>query len=295
MMLALAIHLLLSVAQDPVSDQELERLVEDLGARDKASRESAVAALQKIGEPAFPRLRKAATDLDAERALLARQILLSFRKPGPEGWNKDPLPVTSVVYQDWVRGVSFKMAPDGTVELTVPEEEGPGAKRAFKTYRADSLAAFKLKYPDLTRAYPIESMAAPAAITKEILEWWRSTWEWLGILESEKQSGSKNGMEIARLGLTVSPTTPALRAQLDLNPGEGVLVETVREGSIAHQAGIRPYDVIVKLDGKEVREPTGSFTDLAEQALHKENFAIEVIRNAKSCTLTVKTLDVKVK
>ena len=140
MMLAMAIHVLLSVAQDPVSDQELERLIEDLGARDKASRERAVAALQKIGEPSFPRLLKAATDLDAERALLARQILLSFRKPGPEGWNKDPLPVTSVVYQDWVRGVSFKMAPDGTIELTVPEEQGSDGKRAFKTYRADSLA-----------------------------------------------------------------------------------------------------------------------------------------------------------
>jgi len=52
----------------------------------------------------------------------------------------------------------------------------------------------------------------------------------------------------AYLGVGTTPVTAALREQLGLKIGIGVLVELVEKGSPAEQAGIKRYDVIEKLD-----------------------------------------------
>ncbi len=55
-----------------------------------------------------------------------------------------------------------------------------------------------------------------------------------------------------QLGVVVQPLSPALAEALGDAPPGGVLVAEVAEGSPAAKAGIRPGDVILKLDGEAV-------------------------------------------
>lgn len=52
----------------------------------------------------------------------------------------------------------------------------------------------------------------------------------------------------AYLGVATSPLTPALREQLELPQGVGLVVDTVPDDSPAGKAGLKQYDVLHKLD-----------------------------------------------
>ena len=62
----------------PASAEEIERLVDDLGAADYAERTYAMRRLCAIGMPAAERLHAAAESTDAEQALRARKLLTIF-------------------------------------------------------------------------------------------------------------------------------------------------------------------------------------------------------------------------
>jgi len=55
------------------------------------------------------------------------------------------------------------------------------------------------------------------------------------------------------LGVTTSEVSVVLDKQLKLK-GEGVVVESVSEGSLAERMGIKPYDVLVQLDGQVIHD-----------------------------------------
>lgn len=57
----------------------------------------------------------------------------------------------------------------------------------------------------------------------------------------------------AFLGIMVAELDDSVRAQFDIEEGVGVAVTTVKEGSPAEQAGLKPHDVVLKIDGKWVR------------------------------------------
>jgi serine protease Do len=55
------------------------------------------------------------------------------------------------------------------------------------------------------------------------------------------------------LGITLKELDPDLRQSLNLSGVQGALVQDVASGSPGERAGIRPYDVIVAVDGEVVR------------------------------------------
>jgi serine protease Do len=61
------------------------------------------------------------------------------------------------------------------------------------------------------------------------------------------------------IGLVLTSVTPGLQRALGLGPERGALVQDVPPGTAADRAGLRPYDVVVAMDG----EPVGSDEDLA--------------------------------
>ncbi len=265
----------------------IDRWIQDLGSDQRQTRMKAAEELRRAGREAIPKLRAAANDEDAERALLARDVLLWLRKPpaGEEGRPVEPVPQTTVVYHDWVRGVHFRLAPEGNVELTVPESpKDPQGKRAFKTYRADSLTEFKERYPELMKQYDLETIAGPAFLKSEVLEWWRQTWDWLGLTPREQKRKDEKGP--ATMGVWVGPVDPALRAQLGLKEDEGLLILEVIADSVAARSGIKPYDVLVQFDGKVVRKDS-PLRDWAKESLRKPNFGVEVIRAGRHEVLNV--------
>jgi len=86
-------------------------------------------------------------------------------------------------------------------------------------------------------------------------------------------------------GLMVSSVPPAMAAQLRLEPGVGVVVEQVAQGSPLEAAGIEQYDVIERINQQPVHRPQ----QLA-QALRRgssDSVTIDIVRQARHRTLTV--------
>ena len=59
----------------------------------------------------------------------------------------------------------------------------------------------------------------------------------------------------AWLGVGTAPVTPDVAAELNLSVDKGLVVAQVVPGGPAHQAGIRPGDVILAMDDKPVNDP----------------------------------------
>ena len=54
------------------------------------------------------------------------------------------------------------------------------------------------------------------------------------------------------IGVVLTDVTPDLQRSLNLSVGRGAIVEDVSEGSPAERAGIKPYDIILTVDGRDV-------------------------------------------
>ena len=65
--------------------------------------------------------------------------------------------------------------------------------------------------------------------------------------------GGEDGNGESGFGMSLSPVTPQIARQLELPPtSSGVVVTEVQPDSVAANAGIRPGDVIKRVNGKEV-------------------------------------------
>ncbi len=74
----------------------------------------------------------------------------------------------------------------------------------------------------------------------------------MGKLE-EKESKVASSEELKEeLGLTVQDLTPEIARQLRLDFEEGVIVTRVEQGSLAHQAGMKPRDVILEVNRTKI-------------------------------------------
>jgi S1-C subfamily serine protease len=67
-----------------------------------------------------------------------------------------------------------------------------------------------------------------------------------GILLSERASGE-------RYGIRVQPLTPSLASHFHFKGGQGVLVSEVFSGTLSETSGIRPGDIITRINLKEIR------------------------------------------
>jgi S1-C subfamily serine protease len=87
------------------------------------------------------------------------------------------------------------------------------------------------------------------------------------------------------LGVAVVTVTPALAARYNLPVNQGVLIVDVSQGSPAAQAGLRPGDVVIQADGKNMT----SASDL-EQTIrsHKpgDKLTLTINRNGQQQTIT---------
>ena len=80
------------------------------------------------------------------------------------------------------------------------------------------------------------------------------------------------------LGVTPQAVTPEIADRLDLGTDEGVIVQSVVRDGPADDAGLRPGDVIVRLDDQPVRTVEEFLVELRDYA-HGDEVSVEVVRD----------------
>ena len=97
---------------------------------------------------------------------------------------------------------------------------------------------------------------------------------------------SKGRVVRAWLGVGLQPLTPELSKKFGVEEGEGVLVNEVFEKDPAALAGIKPGDVITKVDGALVDTPN-KLSRLVATLPPGSTTSVEVVRDGQRLTVTV--------
>src|SRR5438552_256389 len=104
----------------------------------------------------------------------------------------------------------------------------------------------------------------------------------VGVVDQLRQFG-----ELRRgwLGVRIQQVTDEIAESLNIKPARGALIAGVEEKGPAKPAGIEPGDVVVKFDGKDIKEPKDLSRVVADTAVGKE---VEVVIIRKSAEETKK-------
>ncbi|MGQ0683378.1 Do family serine endopeptidase [Bradyrhizobium sp.] len=88
------------------------------------------------------------------------------------------------------------------------------------------------------------------------------------------------------LGVRIQPVTEEIAESLSIKPARGALVAGVDDKGPAKPAGIEPGDVVVRFDGKDVKDPKDLSRVVADTAVGKE-VEVGIIRKGKEETRKV--------
>ncbi len=91
----------------------------------------------------------------------------------------------------------------------------------------------------------------------------------------------------AYLGISASPVTPALREQLKLTKGMGLVVDFIEPKSPAEEAGIKQYDVLQKL-GDQLLINAHQFAVLVRAGKTGDEVTLTIIRQGESRQIKAK-------
>src|SRR5215213_3275208 len=93
----------------------------------------------------------------------------------------------------------------------------------------------------------------------------------VGVVDSLRQFG-----ELRRgwLGVRIQQVTDEIAESLNIKPARGALIAGIEDKGPAKPAGIEPGDVVVKFDGKDIKEPKDLSRVVADTAVGKE---VEVV------------------
>lgn len=88
------------------------------------------------------------------------------------------------------------------------------------------------------------------------------------------------------LGIYLSTLTPMDVQRFSLHAEEGVLIRDIIEGGPAAEAGIKPLDVVVAINGREIKD-SGQLQQLLLDAEIGDTMELTVVREQEELTLTV--------
>ncbi len=88
------------------------------------------------------------------------------------------------------------------------------------------------------------------------------------------------------IGITVDNPSPQDTRRLGLSTTSGALVTEVKPGSLAEDAGLRPYDLIIEINGKLVSDAR-SFLDEIKRLRSGDDIVLKVLRPDRMLTSTV--------
>jgi hypothetical protein len=136
------------------------------------------------------------------------------------------------------RSMQMSMGPDGVrVELEELDENG---KKQRKVYQAETMDAFKKKYPGILD----EDAPLPGGILRRngLLDRLRPRGLGAPVPESDGR----------KLGFYTGEITPSVRDYLGLEDGVGLMVDRVVDGSLAQKLALQSRDILVAVQGVKI-------------------------------------------
>ncbi len=94
-------------------------------------------------------------------------------------------------------------------------------------------------------------------------------------------------VERGYIGVTLRDVDPDVQSSLKLSRGDGALVQDVTPGSPGARGGLRPYDVIVAVDGSPVRTHDRLIREIAERE-PGSSAKLEYLRDGRTHSVSVK-------
>src|SRR6202051_4561304 len=83
------------------------------------------------------------------------------------------------------------------------------------------------------------------------------------------------------LGVRIQSVTDEIAETLNINPARGALIAGVEDKGPAKPAGIEPGDVVIKFDGKDIKEPKDLSRVVADTAVGKEVDVVIIRKGAE--------------
>lgn len=169
------------------------------------------------------------------------------------------------VVRGWLGVYVQKLTPELASSLGLDEDEGalvsdvtpgsPAEKAGIK--RGDVIVEFDgKKIDDISDLTTLAAVTSPGTeVDVKLIQDGKQKDLKLKLDEfpdDEAQAGAAEDAEDS-LGLIVRPLDPQLAQRFNLDTDKGVIIADVRRGSPALDAGLRPGDVIVELDKKEIK------------------------------------------
>jgi serine protease Do len=102
-----------------------------------------------------------------------------------------------------------------------------------------------------------------------------------------KQLKTMGRVERGYIGVTLRDVDPDLQASLKLSRADGALVQDVTPGSPGARVGLRPYDVIVSVDGEVVKTHDRLIREIAERQ-PGSSARLEYIRDGRTHLASIK-------
>ncbi len=149
---------------------------------------------------------------------------------------------------------TMEICEDGSVKASVSRTDENG-KSVEHIYESDSIDEFKKDHPDIVEKFGLDGFTFGFNVPRSRL----------GRLLDEGSKGfderslqafiAPERIEKRKmLGIYIDPNGPdtVLRNQLDLEPGQGIIIQKVLPGSFASEIGLKTYDIILAVNGKSV-------------------------------------------
>jgi len=187
---------------------------------------------------------------------------------------------------------SIHTGPDGVrVEIHRLDQDG-------EVFEAPDMESFKQKYPDIAERFFSGGRGGIWRIEPEQLRLHRFDHPFGRFLTRTSRRGffstepmrAREPSQGERLGVYIADLAPEVVAFLGLEPGQGLQVREVIEGSLAEALGIEAGDVIYEIDGA----PVFSTKDIAETlgAIDRgDTVRVKVNRKGRDLKLEAKKLE----
>ncbi|MBK8977462.1 MAG: PDZ domain-containing protein [Planctomycetes bacterium] len=191
-------------------------------------------------------------------------------------------------------GTSIQITPDGVrVELKDTDENG---KETTEVYEAPSIEAFKTKYPEIADkvfgpggSFRIGIGPQDAMRPFQGFPPFPQLPGVPGLRPLQPLDASTPPPEGERLGVTVQPLPVDVAAFLDLEPGVGLVVGEVTEGSLGEELGLHPRDIILSIEGRAIRD-VGDVREALRPISKGQPVHVEILRIGAPTKLEAKKL-----